>query len=99
VLSSALKINALKQSVASAELLVTATKKSLIGGVRTNLDVLDARKQLFEAKRDLSLARYNYLVALINMKKAAGTLTVADIEKIAPYFTPASQVAMEDQAN
>ena len=84
--SSTLKIDALKQSVASAELLVTATKKSLIGGVRTNLDVLEARKQLFETKRDLSLARYNYLVAYINLRKAAGTLTVADLEKISPYF-------------
>lgn len=84
--SSTLKIDALKQSVASAELLVTATKKSLIGGVRTNLDVLEARKQLFETKRDLSQARYNYLVAYINLRKAAGTLTVADLEKISPYF-------------
>ncbi len=98
VLSSTLKIEALKQSVESAELLVTATKKSLIGGVRTNLDVLDARKQLFEAKRDLSLARYNYLVAFINLKKAAGTLTVADLEKIAPNFTPQQRLAMESQA-
>ena len=96
VLSGALRIDALKQSVSSAELLVAATKKSLIGGVRTNLDVLDARKQLFEAKRDLSLARYNYLVAYVNLKKAAGTLTVADLEKIAPNFTPQKRTAMNE---
>ncbi len=77
--------------------MVIATKKSLIGGVRTNLDVLDARKQLFEAKRDLSLARYNYLVAYINLKKAAGTLTMAELEKIAPHFTPQQRVAMENE--
>jgi outer membrane protein, protease secretion system len=88
LLSGALKINALKQSVDSAELLVIATKKSLIGGIRTNLDVLDAYKQLFEANRDLSLARYNYLVDYVSLKKAAGTLTVGDLEKIAPYFSP-----------
>ena len=88
VLSSAPKIEALKQSVASADLLIIATKKSQMGGVRTNLDLLDARKHWFEAKRDLSLARYNYLVAFINLKKAAGSLTVADIEKIATYFNP-----------
>ncbi|MEQ1599587.1 MAG: TolC family outer membrane protein [Methylotenera sp.] len=98
VLSSTLKIAALKQSVESAELLVTATKKSLLGGVRTNLDVLDARKQLFEAKRDLSLARYNYLVAFVSLKKAAGTLTVADLEKIAPNFTPQQRLAIQSEA-
>jgi outer membrane protein, protease secretion system len=88
VLSSAPKIDALMQSVASAELLITATKKSQMGGVRTNLDLLEARKHLFESKRDLSLARYNYLVAYINLKKAAGTLTQADLEKVASYFSP-----------
>ena len=62
--------------------------------MRTNLDVLDARKQLFEAKRNLSLARYNYLVAYVNLKKAAGTLTVADLEKIAPNFIPHTRTAM-----
>jgi outer membrane protein, protease secretion system len=90
VQSSVLRIEALKQGVASADLLVAATKKSLIGGVRTNLDVLDARKKQFEAQRDLSLARYNYLVAYVNLKKAAGTLTVGDLEKISTYFTPNS---------
>jgi outer membrane protein TolC len=38
----------------------------------------------------LSLARYNYLVAFISLKKAAGTLTVGDLEKISTYFTPHS---------
>ena len=55
---------------------------------KINTVLLDLRKHLFEAKRDLSLARYNYLVAFINLKKAAGSLTVADIEKIAAYFSP-----------
>jgi len=93
VLSSTFKIKALEQSVESAALLVIATQKSMQGGIRTNLDVLDARKQLFEAKRDLSAARYNYLVAYINLKKAAGNLTVADLEKIAPHFVSKQQVA------
>jgi outer membrane protein, protease secretion system len=97
VQSSVLRIDALKQSVASAELLVAATKKSLIGGVRTNLDVLDARKKLYEAQRNLSLARYNYLVAYINLKKAAGTLTAVDLEKIATHFIQKQQVAIESE--
>ena len=88
VLSSVPRIEALKQSVASADLLIIATKKSQLGGVRTNLDLLDARKHLFETRRDLSLARYNYLIAYINLKKATGTLTVVDIKKIATYFSP-----------
>lgn len=86
VLSNILKVEALKKSVASAELLIEATQKSVAGGIRTNLDVLNARKQLFEVKRDLSSARYNYLVAYIGLRKAAGVLTANDFEKISSYF-------------
>ena len=91
VSSSSARIAAIKESVASAELLINATKKSLIGGVRTNLDVLDARRQLFVSKRDLSLARHNFLIAYLNLKKAAGTLTVSDLEKISTYFVLPSE--------
>jgi outer membrane protein, protease secretion system len=81
-----LKINALLQSVESAELLIQATEKSILAGIRTNQDLLNARKQLFETKRDLSLAKYQYLMAFINLKKAAGILSDLDIEKLATYF-------------
>ncbi len=97
--SSTLKIDALKQSVASAELLITATKKSLTGGVRTNLDVLDARSQLFVAKRDLSLARYNYLIAYIGIRNAAGSLTVADLEAVSGYFTPQIRTVLTEDGD
>ncbi len=86
--SSVLKINALAQSVESAELLVEATQKSILAGFRTNQDVLDARKQLYTAKRDWSIARYNYLVAYVRLKKAAGTLSDNDMMVIAQHFHP-----------
>ena len=97
--SSTLKIDALKQSVASAELLITATKRSLTGGVRTNLDVLDARSQLFVAKRDLSLARYNYLIAYIGIRNAAGSLTVADLEAVSGYFKPQIRTVLTEDGD
>ncbi len=86
--STALKINALSQSVESAKLLVEATQKSVLGGFRTNQDVLNARKQLYSAKRDWSIARYNYLVTYIRLKKSTGTLSDDDITMIATYFHP-----------
>jgi protease secretion system outer membrane protein len=97
--SGMLKIEALQQSVTAADLLITASKKSLIGGVRTNLDVLNARTQLFEAKRDLSLARYNYIISYVNLRKSAGILTSADLEKIATYFVSQPRVLVEEDAN
>ena len=49
--------------MASSTLLVEATQKSVAGGVRTNLDVLNARDQLVQARRDLTQARLAHLLA------------------------------------
>ena len=91
VLSSALRIDALVKSVSSARLLVEATRKSIKGGVRTNLDVLNAQQQLFAAKRDLSLARYNYLLGYLRLRQAAGVVDASDLQDVAGYFVAGAQ--------
>ncbi|RFP11896.1 MULTISPECIES: TolC family outer membrane protein [unclassified Duganella] len=89
MLSGVARIAALKKAVASSELLVKATEQSVKGGVRINLDVLNATQQLYTNKRDLAQARYNYLLNTLRMRSAAGTLAEADVREIAPYFQPA----------
>ncbi|MQA39883.1 TolC family outer membrane protein [Rugamonas aquatica] len=84
--SSVARIDALKKAVASSELLIKATQQSVKGGVRINLDVLNATQQLFTNKRDLAQARYNYLLNTLRMRAAAGTLSETDVQEIAPYF-------------
>ncbi len=85
-LSGVLRIAAAEKSLASALLLVDATQKSVIGGVRTNLDVLNAKHQVFEAKRDLELARFNFLLSTLRLRFYAGTLGADDLKEIATYF-------------
>lgn len=82
------RLEALVKSADSARLLIEATEKSIRGGLRTNLDFLNAQRQLFEVKRDLALARYNYLVSYLRLRKAAGTLAIGDLQTIAGYFQP-----------
>jgi protease secretion system outer membrane protein len=86
VLSSAAKIDALNKSVKSATLVVAATEQSIKGGVRINLDLLNAKQQYYTAKRDLAQARYNYLLSYLRLRSAAGTLGADDLHKIAGYF-------------
>ncbi|TFW10117.1 DUF4440 domain-containing protein [Oxalobacteraceae bacterium OM1] len=86
VLSSASRIDALVKSVQSGRALVTATQQSVKGGVRINLDVLNAQQQLFVAQRDLAQARYSYLLAYLRLRNAAGTLNGEDLSTIASYF-------------
>lgn len=87
--SSIAKMDALQKSVDSATLLVQATKQSVKGGVRINLDVLNAQQQLVAAKRDLAQARYNYLVGLLKLRVAAGILGGDDLRAVAAYFSGA----------
>jgi protease secretion system outer membrane protein len=85
-LSSASRIDALVKSVESARLLVQATQQSVKGGVRINLDVLNAQQQLYAAQRDLALARYNYLLSYLKLRFSAGTLNAEDLHTVAGYF-------------
>lgn len=88
--SNAAKIRALESAVASAQLLVEATRKSVAGGVRVNLDVLNAEEQLFTSRRDLAQARYDYLNAYMRLRYHAGVLNIDDMETVARYFAPAT---------
>jgi len=65
---------------------MTATEQSIKGGVRINLDLLNAQSQLFTSQRDLAQARYAYLVGLMRLRSAAGTLAPEAIREIAAFF-------------
>lgn len=84
--SSVLRIDSLEIAVESAQLLIEATEKSIYGGIRINLDLLDAQKQLYSAQVDLAEARYSYLLAFLRLRYAAGTLELDNLRKIASYF-------------
>lgn len=86
VMSSARKIDALIKAVDAGKLLMTATEQSIKGGVRINLDLLNAQQQLFASQRDLAQARYTYLVGLMRLRAAAGTLQADSVREIAAYF-------------
>lgn len=84
--SSYKRIAALDRAVESAELLIKATEQSIKGGVRINVDLLNARQQLYVSKRDLAQARYSYLLALLRLRAAAGTLGADDVAEVVGYF-------------
>lgn len=84
--SSVSRIAATATALSSARLLIDATQKSVKGGQRTNLDVLNAQQQMYEAKRDLALSRFNYLLGFLRLRYSAGTLGLADLQDISAYF-------------
>lgn len=86
VVSSVAKVEALVKATESGALLTKATAQSIKGGVRINLDLLNAEQQLATSQRDLQQARYSYLVAVVRLRAASGTLTGDDLREISAYF-------------
>lgn len=80
------KIQALQSAQESSELLVRAMQKSVQSGERINLDVLLAQKGLFLTSRDLSQAKYNYLMAYLRLYQLGGSFDAMDFNQVALYF-------------
>lgn len=79
VMSGISGIKALAQAVVSSETALEATRAGFDVGTRTAVDVVDAERTLAEAKRDLARARYDYIVNILRLKRAAGTLSPNDL--------------------
>lgn len=75
-------IRAFEQSLISAESALAAVETGYEVGSRTIVDVLDFTRRVFEAKRNLSDARYNYIISVLQLKEAVGTLSEQDILSI-----------------
>ncbi|MBQ0267793.1 outer membrane channel protein TolC [Providencia huaxiensis] len=82
VSSSISSINAYKQVVVSAQSSLDAMEAGYQVGTRTIVDVLTATTALYQAKRNLSNARYDYMINQLNIEFARGTLNEDDIARL-----------------
>jgi outer membrane protein len=82
-------IRALEQSVVSADSALKATEAGFDVGTRTIVDVLDSTRNLFDARRNLAGARYDFIQSVVTLKQAAGTLTGEDVAMINRGLKPA----------
>jgi outer membrane protein len=73
---------ALEQAVVSANSALQATEAGFEVGTRTIVDVLLSTRNLFDASRNLSAVRYRYVLSVLALKQAEGSLTGEDLEAI-----------------
>ena len=81
--SAVASVKAFEQAVVSAE--SRARSRTSLGqevGVRTNLDVLNVQQNVYSTRRDLAEAYFNYLIGVLRLKAAVGTLTEQDVEEL-----------------
>ncbi len=82
VTSGIAQVRSLEQALTSTQSQLDSTILGRDVGVRTSVDVLNAQQQVFQTRRDLQQARYNYLLSTLRLKSAAGTLTDLDVEHV-----------------
>lgn len=71
--------NSLRQAQISGETQVKSTTRGFEVGTRTRVDVLNAEQQLYATRKDLAAARYQTLMAGLQLKAAAGVLSEEDL--------------------
>jgi outer membrane protein len=76
------RVGALEQAVKSVEAAADAVEAGFQVGTRTTVDVLNAKRDLFRAKRDLADARYSYIVDTLTLKQAAGIIEEEDLRLV-----------------
>jgi len=76
------QVKALEAAEVSSKSALESNKLGYQVGVRINIDVLNAQRQLYTTQKDLSKARYDTIMNGLRLKSAAGSLKEEDLEPI-----------------
>jgi outer membrane protein len=102
VLSEMSRVEALEQAVKSSRTALEATQAGFDVGTRTIVDVLNSQFALYRSITLFYQARYDYLMNVLRLKQAAGSLQIQDLEKIDQWLkerkTPEDVFAEESAA-
>ena len=82
-------VESLQQNIVSRESALEATREGYKVGTRNIVEVLDAERNYFTALRDYANARFDFVESSLRIKRAAGTLSVKDIEALNAWLAPA----------
>ena len=87
VISGIARVQALRQALASNQTALKATEAGYEVGTRTSVDLLNARKNLVQAQTNYAVARYDYIVSVLTLRLAAGTLDRPELSSVNNWLT------------
>jgi outer membrane protein len=87
VITGISRVKALRQAVISNQTSSEATQAGFEVGTRTGVDVVNAQREVFRAKRDYAQSRYEYILDTLRLKRAAGMLTPTDLTPINTWLS------------
>jgi len=82
VRSAVSQVKAYNQAVISSKSRLKASEAGYDVGTRTTVDVLDARRELFNSQRQYSRSRYDYILEKLRLEQFVGDLNEEDIKTI-----------------
>jgi outer membrane protein len=82
VITNIARVKARTQAIKSAKSALQATQAGYEVGTRNIIDVLLAQRTVFQAKRNVASARYDYILSMMRLKQVAGQLSPEDIFEI-----------------
>ena len=88
VLTNTARVKARKQSITSADSALQATQAGYEVGTRNIVDVLVAQRTVYQARRNYSNARYDYILSMMRLKEVAGQLSPEDIYQLNAWLDP-----------
>lgn len=86
VISGISQVKALKQAVISSETALLSTQAGFEVGTRTAVDVVASERTTFQARRNYSRARYDYILNTLKLKRAAGILSTTDLTQVSLWL-------------
>jgi outer membrane protein len=87
VISGISRVQALRQALASNQTALKATEAGYEVGTRTSVDLLNARRNLVQAQTNYAVARYDYIVSVLTLRLAAGTLDRPELQSVNNWLT------------
>lgn len=82
VIAGISRVRALRQAVESNNTALRATQAGFEVGTQTTVDVLAAQNNLSRAETTYSRSRYDYILNILRLKQAAGTLGEDDVAEV-----------------
>jgi len=82
VISEISRVQALRQAVESSATALRATQAGFEVGTQTTVDVLASQEVLRRAQTTYARSRYDYILNVLRLQLAAGSLAIEDIEQV-----------------
>jgi len=92
MITDTVRVRARQKSIKSSQAALDATQTGYEVGTRNIVDVLQAQQRLFAAQFDFADARYAYILDLLRLKQATGSISDADLDELNAFLNDTSSV-------